>query len=116
NKEKLQALGSVTPYSTPATKAPMAIVACYRKECRVPLYAQIDMSACVENILLEADALELGAVWLGIAPLEDRMKAVSEILNIPDTLEVFAVIPCGYPEKVRPQQDRYEENRVHYVE
>lgn len=33
----------------------------------------IDLSASVENLLLEADELGLGAVWLGIAPLRDRM-------------------------------------------
>ena len=34
------------------------------------------MSASVENLLLEADALGLGAVWLGIAPPKERMEAV----------------------------------------
>ena len=31
-------------------------------------------------------------------------------------VEAFAIIPCGYPEKVGAQQDRYEEARVHFVE
>ncbi len=85
----------------------LTFVACYHIKCRMPEYAHIDMSASVENLLLEADSLGLGVVWLGIAPLKERMDAVREVLNIPEDLEAFAIIPCGYPESVRPQQDRF---------
>ena len=78
-------------------------------------YAPIDMSASVENLLLEADALDLGAVWLGIAPLNERMEAVRNVLDIPEDLDAFAIIPCGYPESIHPQQDRFEKQRIHYV-
>lgn len=81
----------------------------------MPEYAQIDMSASVENLLLEADSLELGAVWLGIAPLKERMEAVRTVLNIPENLDAFAIIPCGYPEAVHAQQDRFDKQRIHYV-
>ena len=64
---------------------------------------------------LEADALELGAVWLGIAPLNERMEAVQNVLDIPEDLDAFAIIPCGYPESIHPQQDRFEKQRIHYV-
>ena len=64
------------------------------------------MSASVENLLLEANALDLGAVWLGIAPLNERMEAVRNVLDIPEDLDAFAIIPCGYPESFHPQQDR----------
>lgn len=73
------------------------------------------MSASVENLLLEADALGLGAVWLGIAPLKERMEAVRTVLNVPENLDVFAIIPCGYPEAVHAQQDRFDKTRIHYV-
>lgn len=81
----------------------------------MPEYAHIDMSASVENLLLEADSLGLGAVWLGIAPLKERMDAVREVLNIPENLEAFVIITCGYPESVRPQQNRFDKDRIHYV-
>ena len=115
NKELLEKLSKTSPYAGCVKQAPLGIVACYKKECRMPEYAQIDMSACVENILLEADSLGLGAVWLGIAPLKERMEAVREVLHIPDDLEVFAIISCGYPETTRPQQDRFDTNRIHYM-
>ncbi len=99
-----------------AAGAPLVFVPCYRKEALVaPMYADIDLSAAVENLLLEADELGLGAVWMGISPLPDRMKAVEQVLNAPENLAAFALVPCGYPAEARPQQDRYDEARVHYV-
>ena len=111
----LEKLAKTSPYAGCAASAPLAFVACYRTACKIPEYAHIDMSASVENLLLEADSLGLGAVWLGIAPLEERMEAVRTVLQIPENLAAFAIIPCGYPNAVRPQQDRFDSQRVHYI-
>ena len=116
NKEKLQALSEVSPYAGMTKDAPVAIVAAYRKECRIPAYAQIDLSIAMENLWLETDAQGLGGVWLGIAPQEERMKAVEEVLQLPDTVRAFAIFPYGYPAEERTQQDRFDESRIHYVE
>ena len=116
NKEKLEMLSKVSPYVGMTKEAPIAIVAVYRKDCRVPAYAQIDLSIAMENLWLETDAQGLGGVWLGIAPVEERMKAVEEILDIPENLSAFAIFPYGYPAEERVQQDRFDESRIHYVE
>lgn len=115
NKEKLVELSGTSPYAGFVKDAPLVFVACYRTHCDIPQYAQIDMSASVENILLEADSLGLGAVWIGIAPIEERMEAVRKALEIPDSLQAFAIISCGYPEKVENQKDRFEKERIHYI-
>ncbi len=116
NKEKLRALADVHPYAGMTKDAPVAIVAAYRKNCRLPDYAEIDLSIAVENLWLETEAQGLGGVWIGIAPREERMKPVEEILNIPDTLRAFAIFPYGYPAEEKKQQDRFDESRIHYVE
>lgn len=115
NKEKLEALSKVHPYAGMTKNAPAAIVAVYRKDCALPQYAQIDLAIAMENLWLEADAQGLGGVWLGTAPVEERMKAVEEILAIPDTMRAFAVFPYGYPAEERKQQNRFDESRIHYV-
>ena len=115
DKATLEKLSKSSPYAACCASAPVAFVACYRIHCTMPEYAQIDMSASVENLLLEAESLGLGAVWLGIAPLKERMEAVREVLNIPDNLDAFAIIPCGYPETIHPQQERFDKQRIHYV-
>ena len=116
SREKLEALSKVHPYAGMTKNAPAAIVSVYRKDCRIPAYAQIDLSIAMENLWLETDAQGLGGVWLGIAPIEERMKAVEEILDLPDTVRAFAVFPYGYPAEERKQQDRFDESRIHYVE
>lgn len=117
NKDKIMELSQASPYATPAKEAPLVFVPCYRKTkgIVVPEYLHIDMSASVENLLLEIDALGLGAVWLGIAPEAERMEAVGKVLDLPEELCAFALVPCGYPVKESTQENRYDESRVHYI-
>ncbi len=116
NREKLDALSRISPYAGMTKHAPAAIVSAYRKECTVPEYAPIDLAIAMENLWLETDAQGLGGVWLGIAPQEERMRAVEEILDLPDHLRAFAIFPYGYPAEKRKQQDRFDRSRIHYVE
>ena len=74
-----------------------------------------DCSAATQNILLAAHALGLGAVWMGIAPIEDRILAVDRILGLGEDLHSFALVPVGYPAESRPQQDRFQEERIHWI-
>lgn len=70
----------------------------------------------MENLWLETDEQGLGGVWLGIAPIEERMKAVEEIIGLPKVLRAFATFPVGYPAENRRQQNRYDEKRIHWIE
>ena len=115
DKAKLNALAGTSPYARMTGQAPLAIVPVYRKDCILPMYAEIDLPIAMENIWLETDAQGLGGVWLGIAPLEERMKAVEEVLAIPEHLRAFAIFPLGYPAEERVQQNRFDESRIHYV-
>ena len=115
DRKILKALAKTSPFAGSMENAPAAIVPVYRTDCALPDYAQIDLSIAMENMWLEADAQGLGGVWLGIAPLTERMEAVEEILNMPEGLRAFALFPYGYPAQTRPQQDRWDESRIHYV-
>lgn len=115
-RNKLEELSHISPYSGMTKNAPAAIVAVYREDCLLPVFAQIDLAAAMENICLEADAQGLGGVWLGVAPLEDRMEAVARILEIPDNMKAFAIFSYGYPVEKKEQKNRFDESRIHYVE
>lgn len=116
NKSKLQALSNVHPYAWMTKDAPVAIVAAYRSDCKLLNYAQIDLSIAMENLWLETTNQGLGGVWLGIAPMEERMKDVERILQFPDHLKAFAIFPYGYPAEEKQQQDRFDLNRIHFIE
>ena len=103
DKEKIQKLSKVTPYTGCATGAPVVIVPVYRTEGLVaPSFAQIDMAIAQENIWLETDAQGLGGVWFGIAPVEN--------------VKVFSMFELVYPAETRPQQNRFEPERIHFIE
>lgn len=116
NKDILLSLSMSTPYSMCVKNSNIAIVPCYRKkDLKKPEYVICDMSACVENILIEATNIGLGGVWIGVAPLNERIEKLREILNIDDNLIPFAIIPIGYPIKEKEFEDRFEEERIHFI-
>lgn len=116
DKEKIRQLSEISPYAACAANAPMVIVPCYRTEdLRWSETVLIDLACAAENMLLEITSLGLGGVWLCAAPLEDRMTKAEAALSLPKGLHAYAVIPVGYPAESRPQQDRFDRSRIHYI-
>ena len=116
DKMKIQELSGATPYSKCIAGAPVVIVPVYYKEgLPAQEFAQVDMSIAQENIWLETDAQGLGGVWIGIAPMEERMNAVHHMLNLPEDVKVFSMFALGYPAESREQQDRYKPERIHFM-
>jgi len=67
---------------------------------------------CIENILLAMAAEDL----FGVTYIPQKAKALKEVLGIPDSLEVAALIPFGYkPDEVNlvPQKNIDLKTRIH---
>lgn len=112
-------LAETHKYSGFVKDAPMCIVPCYRTDETKLVHAedtQIDLAISTEFMLLEITELGLGATWIGIAPAEERMNFVRNVLDIPKGLAPFCLMPVGYPAEARMQQDRYDEARVHFAD
>jgi nitroreductase len=73
-----------------------------------------DCVAAVENILVAAANIDLGAVWVGVYPRERRMAAVREILNIPADVFPLCLLHIGYPAEQKPSHTKYKPERVHW--
>jgi len=82
DKETLSKLGEIKPR---VTNAPVAIVlvANIERSFYKTVWQQ-DMGAAAENMLLEAVNLGLGGLWNGVAPEEERMSKIGEIIGITD--------------------------------
>ncbi len=115
NKDVRANIANASPFGKMCEFAPLVIVPCFRKETISPLFHDIDLAASVENILLEAETLGLGAVWVGVSPIEERINSIREILSIPSSLVPFCLIPIGYKAKTKEQTSRFDESRIHYV-
>ena len=72
-----------------------------------------DASAATQNLLLAATAMDLGGVWIGIHPSEDREAFVREVLGIPGEIGVLCLIALGRPAERKPPRDNYTEALVH---
>ena len=44
-----------------------------------------------------------------------RVQSVDSILGLGEDLHSFALVPVGYPAESRPQQDRFQEERIHWI-
>ncbi len=77
-------------------------------------YLLQDCTAAVENALLAASMLGLGACWLGVHPREDRVRHVREVCRMPETMLPLAVIALGHPGEEKEPRTRYQRSRVHF--
>lgn len=115
--ELLGQLAEALPYAKMAAQAPVAIVVCGNKDRFLDgvddvLWEQ-DLSAASENILLAAHAIGLGGVWTCIYPHDERIAPVKSILNLPDSIVPFNLIPVGHPLTDHAPMDKWHPERVH---
>jgi nitroreductase len=75
NEARREQMSKAGPYSRPAAKAPVVILNCGDSSRETHKnYWPVDCSAATENMLLEATARNLGSVWLGVYPRQERME------------------------------------------
>lgn len=116
NQKLKEKLAKVSPYAKSAALAPVVLAPVYHTDCTAPEYAQIDMGICIENMMLRADELGLGSVCLGIAPIEDRMDKVKALLNLPEKVECFALLPVGYSAEEPVSKETWDPKRIHILD
>jgi len=115
----LKALAEQLPYAKMIDKAPVCIIVCgdlnktFKSDGAVDYWA-FDCSAATENMLLQAEAMGLGAVWTALYPENDRVQLVKKMLNIPDHLMPMAAVPIGYPSGHERPKNKYKVENVFY--
>ena len=112
DRQKLNDLATAHPYGKMLFEAPLCIVVCGDKTISSGSWVQ-DCSAATENLLLAVTALDLGAVWLGVYPREERVSFVRRILNIPNSVIPLNLISIGYPAESKDPRTQYDNSRVH---
>jgi nitroreductase len=109
-----QAIPAFHPYADMLPEASVAILVCGDLSLeRYRGYWVQDCSAATQNILLAAHALGLGAVWVGLYPIEDRVVPMRKLLGLPDRVVPLALVPLGYPAQPIPPDNRFNAGRIH---
>ncbi len=114
DREILDKIPEVHPYAKMIKEAPVAILVC--ADMRLEKYKDFwvqDVSAATENMLLAAHALGLASVWLGVHPRSERKEGLKRLLNLPEEIEPFALLPIGHPAEKKGPEDRFKPDRVH---
>ncbi len=76
-------------------------------------YMLQDCSAAIQNLLLAASMLGLGAVWLGVHPREDRLAHIRQLFDLPANIIPVAAVAVGWPNASAMPRTRYDETYVH---
>lgn len=115
DKEIMKKITEFHPYSNMLLNTDVAIVICgdVSKEVFKGFWVQ-DCSAATENILIAAEDKGLGAVWLGVYPVEERVGATKELLKLPEGVIPLSIIPIGYPDENRKAVSRFNKEKIHY--
>ncbi|MFW5870355.1 MAG: nitroreductase family protein [Candidatus Sumerlaeota bacterium] len=114
DRKTLMGVMDFHPYAPMLDHAPLAIAVCADPSLeRFKGFWPQDCSAATENILVEAEAMGLGAVWLGIHPIEERVLGMRRLLNIPEGVIPMALVAIGHPDESKEPSDRYDDSRVH---
>ena len=117
NREVLEKIRKVHPYTGMLETASLAIIMCALPETQTePVmsgYYPQDCGAATQNILIQAVELGLGTCWCGVYPKEDR---IAEIKNILGTEKLpFNIIAVGVPDENPDSRGRYDESKVTYI-
>ena len=114
-RELLEEITTIHPYSAMLKQAPVAILICadISLEKFKGFWVQ-DCSAAAQNMLLEIADRDLGSVWLGVYPIDERVKGIRKIFNLPEHVEPFAIIPVGKPAEEKPPKNEFDKERIHY--
>ena len=77
-------------------------------------YLLQDVSSAVENLLLSAEAHNIGTCWLGVHPREERVEAISKYFNLPENIIPVAAISMGFKAETKEPQSRFDNNKLHF--
>ncbi|MBG0776254.1 MAG: nitroreductase family protein [Desulfovibrionaceae bacterium] len=114
DRETLAKVGTINPHARMAAKAPLGILVCGDATLeKCPGFWVQDCAAAVENLLLAARAMGLGAVWTAVFPVEERIAGYRALFGVPERVTPMAFLVVGHPAEEQKPAERYNPQRVH---
>lgn len=117
DKKILGEITKIQPYSRPILDAQFVIIVCGdRKLKKVKEFTEFwvqDCAAATQNILLAAQSMGIGSVWMGLYPVEDWVNGIKKLLALPENVIPLSLMPFGYPAEKTTPADRFIPERIH---
>jgi nitroreductase len=117
NRGMLMKLTQVLPHGQMLASAALGIVVSGDLEAAHDhqlSYLLQDCAAAIENLLLCAHLLGLGACWLGVHPRENRVKSLQTLLKLQNSVIPIACIAVGYAAESKEPRTRFNPNYVRF--
>jgi len=106
DRERLRKLGSLMRTGPYIANAAAAVIVAYERDNRAAI---TDASRAIQSMMLAAWGEGVGSNWTGLMGID----AVREEFGVPESFDVIAVMPLGYPKrKVIGKKKRKSFNEV----
>ncbi|MDF2538706.1 MAG: nitroreductase [Herbinix sp.] len=117
NKEKFEQIAKAHTYAKMLPKAEICILLCGdTNKQQMTGFLIEDCSAAMENMLLAAHGIGLGAVWCGLYPVTELTDAMRQICFIPDHIIPVGMMVLGHKGEEKKAAERYDTTKLHYEE
>jgi len=116
NPQTLVQLAAILPGGKMLSTAVLALVVCGDLDAAFERQLSIllqDCSAAIQNALLAAHSLGLGACWVGLHPAPDSVREVSKLMGLPGSILPIAAIALGLPGEQPEPRTRFNSTYVH---
>lgn len=111
----LEAIAAGHPYAKMLPKAGCCVVVCGDKQRDgMTGFLVEDCAAAIQNMLLAAHGLGLGAVWCGLYPVPRLTRMISGVLGLPAHILPVGMIAVGHKLEDRQAAERFDPTRVHH--
>lgn len=110
----LTRIAAVHPYAKMAPQAGGAVLVCGDRSIQAQEgFLVEDCSAAIQNMLVAANALGLGAVWCGVHPVQELVEAMEKLLELPEHILPVGLVVLGGKAGSRRHFDKYDPARIH---
>lgn len=75
----------------------------------------VDCSAAIENMLIAAESLNIGSLWIGLISLAFENKEILEKLNIPNGYKPYFGVAFGYKNVSDARAPKRKGNVITYI-
>lgn len=116
DRQIMQGIMAVHPFSTMLAYAQWVIIVYGDKEAAsTPEYMPVDCAIATQNLLLAAHGLGVGAVWLGVYPVPERVNGIRQLIPVPENIVPFAIVSLGWPgREYNDIPERFSPEKIHW--
>lgn len=116
DRELLNTLAKVHPHGKMLATATLAVAVCgeTERDGQKLNYWEQDCSAAMQNLLLAANALELGAVWLGVNHSSNNLENELKLMfKVPKDISILGIAAIGHPAETKDPHKGINSTSLH---